>query len=456
MFVIFIAAFIFFIFSRFFPIYKLKWLGIDTFYHLQVAKIIRKQGGLPKTIDNFLIKEDYNYPPFIHILLSFFDGKHDQKLQFITPIFDIVTGILIFICVRELFNESAAVVTLIIYIVTPIVIDNSIVLSPRGIASNFFSLSLLLLILFLVSNCWYFVLLSLLFAALVHLTHRLATQTLWVTYISLSLFLWSAVPFVVLCSALILSIILTRGYYIKSLRGHIQFIQKMVSYSLNPATRNRVSNRLPEPQIFLFNAPIIVAAFALDLNSQVLVEKYFSIVSITILSLSILWIFGEGYRHISLGIVPLGIVSSKLLLDPLGNKLLFIVIFVSFLFYIIKMYRLFTDKTSNGIVDKCFIDCCEYLKIHKKIDDIILCLPFDHTYHVMYFTDGIVLHASGGEGKGLEFNYNLRQKLKDEGVNYLLNKYHPTWLLSVDCLDSLKYPATYTCGSNKVINIDYT
>jgi len=164
------------ILSRFILLKRNIWLGKDSFYHLIVARYVRKEKKLPETIDAFVFKEDYNYPPLLHIILSLFNEKYDQKLQFITPIFDIVTGLIIFGCFYYLFNYSVALLSFIIYILTPITLDNSISLSPRGIANTFFVGSLLSLLLYLTSYNLIFLLLAIVLASLVYITHRLTTK----------------------------------------------------------------------------------------------------------------------------------------------------------------------------------------------------------------------------------------------------------------------------------------
>ena len=215
------------ILSRFILLKRNIWLGKDSFYHLIIAKYIRKEKKLPGTINAFVYKENYDYPPLLHIILSLFNEKYDQKLQFTTPIFDIVTGIVIFGCFYYLFNYSVALLILIIYILTPITLDNSISLSPRGIANTFFVGSLLSLLLYLTSNNLIFLLLAIFLASLVYITHRLTTQALWFVLISLTIFLQSIYPLLVLILAIILAIILTKGFYIKSLKGHFTFIRLM-------------------------------------------------------------------------------------------------------------------------------------------------------------------------------------------------------------------------------------
>jgi len=116
---------------------KYNWVGKDVFYHLLIAKEIRKNKKLPETVNYFIFPEEYNYPPFLHVFLSLFKEKYHQKLQFMSIIFDIVTGILIFIVVVHTFNIWIAIFSTMLYFMTPISIDNSLTLGPRSIANMY-------------------------------------------------------------------------------------------------------------------------------------------------------------------------------------------------------------------------------------------------------------------------------------------------------------------------------
>jgi hypothetical protein len=54
-----------------------------------------------------------------------------------------------------------------------------------------------------------------------------------------------------------------------------------------------------------------------------------------------------------------------------------------------------------------------------------------HRYTAAYFTDGLMLQGSGGEGKGYEFNLRLKQRIESEGLSGVVADYRPTWGLVV-------------------------
>lgn len=420
------------ILSRFTLLKRNNWVGKDSFYHLLVARYIRKEKKLPKTIDSFVFKEDYNYPPLLHCIISLFDEKYHQKLQYITPIFDIVTGLIIFFTCYYLFDYSVALLSLVIYVLTPITIDNSISLSPRGIANTFFIGSLFTLLLYLISYKLIFLLLATFFASLVFLTHRLTTQTLWLVLISLTIFLHSIFPLLVLFLALILAVILTNGFYVKSLAGHLNFIKRMFKSVIDPQKRRELNAIIPNPIAMFFNMPYLVyfPLFFLSISTLDVTYKFFCIWGLCVTCLSIFWFLGEGYRHIYLAVVPYAVIISLWVESIYDFTFLGFLVVLSVIFIVLKLYRIEKDKSLNMTISNDFIKCCNYIAQNKDDKDVILCLPLHYTYQAAYFTNGIMLQGSGGEGKGLEFNLYLHEKINNNRAQDIINEYCPVWILN--------------------------
>lgn len=448
--------------SRFILLKWNTWLGKDSFYHLIVARYIREKKKLPETIDSFILKEDYNYPPLLHFILSLFNEEYDQNLQYITPIFDIVTGLVIFGCFYYLFNFWVALISLIIYILTPITLDNSISLSPRGLANTFFVGALSSLLLYLISYNLIFLLLSILLASIVYITHRLTTQALWIVLVSLTMFLPSIYPLLVLFLALILAIIITKGFYIKSLKGHFTFIKRMYKSVIDPKKRDEVKAKIPNPITMFFNMPYLIffplffiISFNIDIKYQ-----FICMWGLCVTFMAIFWFLGEGYRHIYLAVVPyalyisLWVNSSPVWLNNYKLEIFGFFIVISLIFILLKFYRIEKDDTLNMTINEDFIKCCKFIAKNKNPDDIILCLPLDYTYQAAYFTNGIMLQGSGGEGKGLEFNLYLHNKVNKNEVQDIINEYNPNWVLNTS-----NYPLTtniaLSLGNIKVHEVEY-
>jgi len=411
---------------------KYNWVGKDVFYHLLIAKEIRKNKKLPETVNYFIFPEKYNYPPFLHVFLSLFKEKYHQKLQFLSIIFDIVTGILIFIMVMHTFNIWIAIFSTTLYLITPISIDNSFTLGPRSIANMYMVAALFSLFYFFNTQIVIFAILAAIFTAFVLLTHRLTTQSLLFVLVSMSFGFKSITPLVIILIGIILAIIFSKGYYVKSAKGHINFIKCMAKGFQDRKTRLITPNILPNPIQFVFNMPILLALPVFSLFYDNIITKYFVIWGLSIVILSIIWVYGEGYRHIYNAIPPFSIIVSLWILNNTAYHFFIFIIIISFCFILIKFYRLENDVKSYSIISKEMIDAFNYLKKNGRKDDVVLCLPFDIFYAVIYFTGLKVLQMSGGEGKGVLFNRSILLKKVNEGkIEELIKEFNVKWILFI-------------------------
>ena len=137
-------------------------------------------------------------------------------------------------------------------------------------------------------------------------------------------------------------------------------------------------------------------------------------------------------------------------------EILGLLILISVIFIILKLYRIEKNDKLNMTINEDFINCCKYIAKNKNPEDIILCLPLDYTYQVAYFTNGIMLQGSGGEGKGLEFNLYLHSKVNNNEVQDIIDEYNPRWVLNTSNY-YLKTNIVLSLGKikvHKVENID--
>ena len=90
---LFITGFI----LRSYLLLKYRYTGKDSFGHLIYAEEIRKKNKINISIDRYVFPIKFDYPPFLPLLISLFDKKYYQKLQFLSPLIDSITGLIIFI-----------------------------------------------------------------------------------------------------------------------------------------------------------------------------------------------------------------------------------------------------------------------------------------------------------------------------------------------------------------------
>ena len=404
-----------------------KWVGIDSFYHFFISRIIRKHKRLPVTIRRFYVPEKYSYPPLFHVFLSLFREKNHNRLQFLGPFLSIVMIILLFYLGVSFFNEKIALFSAVIFAVTPFSIGISYTASIRSLGNLFLTLSFGFLLSFLLSQTVITFVLSLFFGSLVFLTHRLALQSWIFALILLGLVLKSIFPFLLLVGGFFLATLLSKGFYVKVLREHFNILRFRVKYG-DMQGKKGIGN----PFIILFNFPFILLTPLVFFINHDFVSLFFIVWALSTLLLSFLWVIGEGYRHLINGIVPFSIVLSLVVLD---NLFIFLTLAaISLVFSLIKVYRM--AKNQSLVISENLLESFRFLNSCADENDLLLCLPPDFTYAALYFVECKLLQGSGGDAEGEKFNVGvLRPMIKGKKVKELLNQFGVKWIIDLGNCD---------------------
>lgn len=420
---------------RIYLLLKYHWVGKDTFYHFIVAKTIKVKGFPPKQIDQFVKSEKYDYPPAFHLFLSLFDEWKYQKLQFLSPVLDILTSITIFIFCSVYFNYQVAIISTALYIVTPFVLDNAYSFNTRSVANLFFVLAIFSCINAVLFNAITWLAASVIFSVLVLLLHRLTTQCLFLVLIVLVFGLHSIFPGIILFLSILASIVLTKGFYLNVLRGHLEFIMEFSHKAFNDKYRDERAVLFPDPKQVLFNMPILLAVLLLvyyPLNLQDPFIYPILIWALSLILLSVIWVFGEGIRHMICSVPAFAILIALVVTSYQLYSVFLGLMFISVLFSLYKIYRLEKYPQISGITTKNMLSAFDFIRKNKKNGDLLLCLPLDYSYNAAYFTDCILLQSGGGFAKGLSFNQNLHKMINNGKIDEIIEEYHPDWVIILD------------------------
>jgi len=128
--------------------FKAILLDYDPFYHARIARIIYETGALPAWDYQELGGVPYYYPPVYHLLIAAL--KHIlPSLDFISIgsllnlFFGLAAIIVLYLMLKDAFNENVALLSCAIYAFTPLVVIRTALLArPIGIAYFFAVLSL--------------------------------------------------------------------------------------------------------------------------------------------------------------------------------------------------------------------------------------------------------------------------------------------------------------------------
>ena len=440
---------------RIYLLLKYKWVGKDSFYNFLVAQEIRKKRKLPDIINKFVVPERYDYPPLLHWFLSLFKDKYHQKLQYISPIFDMVTGIIIFCFCFYIFDSQIAILAITLYFFTPYTFDISFSLSARSVGNSFLVISLLSLFLYLTYGFIFAFIISIMFSTLVLLTHRLTTQSLIFVLLSISIGYYSIIPlFIILCSFLF-ALLFSKGFYYRVLKGHIEIIKTMGKKVLNKESRKELLNALPNPISLIFNMPIFLMLPIFFLFYYRLPFNFFVIWGLTLTILSIVWFFGQGLRHLVNAVPAFAIIGSIWLIELQNIFLISFFILVSVSFLLLKIYRFEKKLNIGNFTNKDMINGFDYIRSHKINGDVLLCLPLDLSYDAGYFTGCILLQSSGGFAKGMDFNQKLHNLVGKGNINELIQKYNADWVITIEKINySVLGKMVFNIGNVKVFKIN--
>lgn len=430
--IVFLLVLIIGFFIRSYLILKYRWVGKDTFYHFIVAKTIQENGFPPDHIEKFVKPENYNYPPVFHLFLSLFNERKYQKLQILSPFADILTSIAVFLFCNAYFSFQVAIISTALYILTPFVLDNAYSFNPRSFANLFFVLAVFSCINMVILNSITFFALSVIFSVLVLLLHRLTTQCLYAVLIVFAFGLHSFLPGIVFLLSVLTAILMTKGFYLTVLRGHLAFISEFGHKVFDDKKRDELPPFFPDPKQLIFNMPILPAIllwFYYPLNLQNPLVSSFLIWVLILTVLSVIWIIGEGIRHMICSVPAFSILIALIVTFYQLYSILLFIIIISVLFSIIKIYRLEKYPHISGITKKNMLNAFTFIRKNKKSGDILLCLPLDYSYNAAFFTDCVVLQSSGGFAEGLSFNQKLHKMVNQGKINSIIELYIPDWLV---------------------------
>lgn len=399
------------------------WVGVDTFYHLSEARSIRERSR-EEFRRRFYPAEEHAYPPLLQYLLSrLSDGR---ILQLLGPMADTANAALLALLFILLESSSAVAVGLVLYAFTPYFLEASSSVSPRPFANLFLSGSMLSLLGFFLYQDFSFLFLSILLVGLVFLTQRLASQSLLVILAVLAVVFSSWVPMLVLGGGLLVSLVLTRGNYLQVLQAHLKTLR------IRATVGDDYGRHVIDPVQALFNFPLLAFAPLVLVYEAALRGIGFTLVAVwsfSVIVLAIAWPFGEGFRHLMNAWTSYVILLTFWSAGNLAAQVVLIAVASSL--SLAKLIRM--SRNLTFLIPKQLSEAGRYLDEHAQPEDLILCVPKEIAYALLYFTRrGRVLAGSGGDPRGAEFNVAVLRKYERRGEYHRLTQIYPVrWIVDI-------------------------
>jgi hypothetical protein len=428
---------------RIVPLLKLRLESGDNYYHLLAARQIRREKKLPSELGYFIFKGTYSYPPLLHLILAsiqkpqHYDNRTRSALL-VSPIIDVLSCIFLYYSVSLIIDPAIALLSALIYMSTPILVFESLPITPRPLGLLFLNAYLLCLYGFSSYHA-----LELLIPASFCVTgallgHKMATQSLFFVGIFLSLVFvaldYSISEFVVISilSGLILALIISKGFYKKVFRGHkamLGYHFKHGNYKGEKRFGNAIEIIQRWPWIFLLPIAFFIGNTQSLQASENLVLLLWGLFFITI---TMLWRYGDNYRYLVYGVAPLSIVLAQLLWasPELQRNILLTALVAGNALRIIVFFR---RRSKESLVSQSLRKCFDFLRRQDNFS--IGCVPVSLNYPTAYFTEKKVL-GSEASPESWETGIDLSGFFKDESLLLNLMKAHNTSLFLVDSSDT--------------------
>lgn len=412
--------------------------GVDIWTHLLYLKEYHKQKKIPGKIENgFLVPGEYDYPPVFLFILSKFPLKLVEKYEFIfSPFFDSLLVVLIFYISFYLTgNIFLSLITQIIYVLTPIIILENSSATPRSLGYSFFTILFLTLFLFTQNNQIIYLFIGIVAGTLIFLSHRFTAQGFLFFSLFFSVIEKTWLYFAVFAMSFLLAVILSRGFYLKVLRGHIGnliFWYKNIDYRFAHQVKGNYKEHKTDDFIFrLYNQFLKFPPFVLSITnpwtlpafyififqfpSDMLIQKFiWWIIFSYFLSLVTIWIpklrfLGEGQRYLELSAFPTAFLASKLLFESLKTEFGILFMGVYVLFGVLSLITILVIQRKGIIKDRLRTVTPDMEKMFAflkslKIKPRLLCIPHQITTSTIYHTGCSVF---------VNANYTDIQKIAD-------------------------------------------
>src|SRR5258708_4586881 len=420
---IFLLSLIIPIIAFFFEIYprlENRLFGVDIWTHLLYLQEYHKQNGIPKKIENgFLITGDYDYPPAFIYILSKFSIDLVKNYEFLfSPFFDSLHIILIYFIVYSLTqNIGIALLTQLFYMLTPIIVLENSSATPRSLGYSLFTIVFISLFLFSFSHIYIYLFLAIVCGAFIFLSHRFTTQGYLFLAILFSIYEKNVLYVGAFCVSFILAIIISKGFYLKVLQGHIGnllFWQKNIAYRFAHQVKGNYSEYKTQDFVFrIYNQFLKFPPFVLIITNPWLLSAgsnyFFSFPPDQISNNLILWalfsfllslmttwvpqlrFLGEGKRYLELSAFPVAFLSAiafsyllKTRYSFLASVLYILIGLLAALTIIVIQRKAIVKDTLRSIppgLEKLFV-YLQSLKIKPKL----LCIPHQMTTSIIYHT----------------------------------------------------------------------
>lgn len=409
--------------------------GVDVWTRLLEIEAVRNANHrIPKKVKKgFIIEGEFDYPPVFPFIFSFLSRKTILKYQgFISPLIDSLQTLLVFIVSYQVTQSMPiSLLAQLVYILTPMIVVENSYLTPRSLGYLCFTIAFYPLVIYLFSPSTFVLCIGIATGVLLFLTHRFALQS----YFFLCIFMFAvttsihfiAVPIL----SFMLSVIITRGYYLKVIYGHLSNIYFWVinykyrfAHQVYGLRKNKkedwvasIYKLLSEfsPIFLLFTNMWAASAFIyLYITASGVLDEYpifsyfalwigfFYVMGAIVLKFKFLIPIGEGQRYLEMSTLPASILTSYLVFYFYNIYGLIVPVIASILLFGNLALIIFI-QIKGVIKDKNRSLTPELEKMYSYINKLpgkprIICIPHQITTMTVFNTKAEILVNADNPG----------------------------------------------------------
>ena len=204
-----------------------RYFGIDTWRFALLAQYIRDNRKLPESLPHkYIVPGSVDNPPLLPWLCSLLPKDWlDRNQGLISPAFDVLGSLTVYCMGYAACGQAAGGhYAQMAYLLTPVVPLEASNLSLRTLGSLIFTWAMLLVQAYVIHPAWWTFLLGVAGVVLLSMTHRMAMQVLFFTLFAMAMVTRDVNHLLVFAAGVLASTFVTRGLYLRYLRGHLLMI----------------------------------------------------------------------------------------------------------------------------------------------------------------------------------------------------------------------------------------
>jgi len=402
-----------------------------TFFNL-IKNYKKNKHHIPKSLNQYIFGKNV-YPCLLSWILSFIPMKYNTKIidKYFNHIVDWgQLSLLFYISYMFTNNITICLFGALLFILSPTFLmykARTFLLSSRALGNFLFSLFMVISYLYILNSNIFNISFLIIFVSLILLSHRFASQVLFFFSVALT-FIYGFEFLIIFILGLLLAIILSKGFYIQILKGHIgqlyyfkksddrndmvkgesEFL-KMMKFFINPLKyRNKFKNRIILGTIYTPSLIILsYSIYYIFLNKVQFLSHIFFFSFWSIICLILLFItsfkstrfLGQQDRYLEYSIIPLAYLSSFLLVYETNYATISIYSFI-FIISIIINIRFYLSK-KNKQREECKSNSYnkskkELIKFIKKLPKSeLVTIPLNFSHEIIFVTNHKALFNAG-------------------------------------------------------------